>query len=346
MWWTSSGTDLHKQAWGNPKRRNEERKPHAGPNCRCSTLSFMTDGFKTTALILMPNVHILTSGSSFTPWDQWATSVCPPQSSFLCWTTSCSVSRLRWSWGLLPSTRSGVIPARSMWAQHLTSRLHIIEAILSCDTNIEQRGRGECQFNISCWQQFPSFRELCCCSCIAPPRRIPRSESLHTSSSSDVPIRTCLKRWKWLWRARPPAKVWSLRFCIHLCFKSQRYVAFFFVLVYHTHSPNEYSMTTYWICNHILSFCFSSNPEPSLYKVTMLCCFVFASEVGSYVWSHLTNLLRSEDPMKQTLIESLPEDIISRDFESEFLKYSSYADYTVSLGNFATQAAWWFWSHE
>lgn len=57
------------------------------------------------------------------------------------------------------------------------------------------------------------------------------------------------------------------------------------------------------------------------------------SLVGSYVWSHLTNVLRSEDPMKQALIESLPDDIISRDFEAEFLKYSSYADYTVSSGN-------------
>ncbi|XP_056913419.1 uncharacterized protein LOC130539234 isoform X1 [Takifugu flavidus] len=57
-----------------------------------------------------------------------------------------------------------------------------------------------------------------------------------------------------------------------------------------------------------------------------------SSQVGSYVWSHLTNLLRSEDPMKQTLIESLPDDIVSRDFEAEFLKYSSYADYTVSSG--------------
>lgn len=37
--------------------------------------------------------------------------------------------------------------------------------------------------------------------------------------------------------------------------------------------------------------------------------------------------------MKQALIESLPDDIISRDFEAEFLKYSSYSDYTVSSGN-------------
>lgn len=55
--------------------------------------------------------------------------------------------------------------------------------------------------------------------------------------------------------------------------------------------------------------------------------------VGSFVWSHLTNVLRSEDPMKQALIESLPDDIISRDFEAEFLKYSSYSDHTVASGN-------------
>ncbi|XP_035489892.2 uncharacterized protein LOC118310747 isoform X2 [Scophthalmus maximus] len=57
-----------------------------------------------------------------------------------------------------------------------------------------------------------------------------------------------------------------------------------------------------------------------------------SSQVGSFVWSHLTNVLRSEDPMKQALIESLPDDIISRDFEAEFLKYSSYSDYTAASG--------------
>ncbi|XP_074545635.1 uncharacterized protein LOC141804879 [Halichoeres trimaculatus] len=55
-----------------------------------------------------------------------------------------------------------------------------------------------------------------------------------------------------------------------------------------------------------------------------------SSQVGSYVWSHLTNVLKSEDPMKQALIESLPDDIITRDFEAEFMKYSSFSDYTVS----------------
>ncbi|XP_061654143.1 uncharacterized protein LOC133489262 isoform X2 [Phyllopteryx taeniolatus] len=57
-----------------------------------------------------------------------------------------------------------------------------------------------------------------------------------------------------------------------------------------------------------------------------------SSQVGSFVWSHLTNILRSDDPMKQTLIDSLPDDIISRDFEADFLKYSSYSDYTTTNG--------------
>ncbi|KAI9999783.1 hypothetical protein NQD34_011626 [Periophthalmus magnuspinnatus] len=54
-----------------------------------------------------------------------------------------------------------------------------------------------------------------------------------------------------------------------------------------------------------------------------------SSQVGSYVWSHLTSVLRSEDPFKQSLLQSLPDDIISRDFEGEFLKYSSYSDHTL-----------------
>ncbi|MEQ2290686.1 hypothetical protein AMECASPLE_005659 [Ameca splendens] len=57
-----------------------------------------------------------------------------------------------------------------------------------------------------------------------------------------------------------------------------------------------------------------------------------SSQVGSFVWSHLTGILQSEDPMKQTLIELLPDDIISRDFEAEFWKYSSYSDHTFVSG--------------
>ncbi|CAL8372779.1 unnamed protein product [Arctogadus glacialis] len=57
-----------------------------------------------------------------------------------------------------------------------------------------------------------------------------------------------------------------------------------------------------------------------------------SSQVGSFVWSHLTAVLKSDDPMKQTLMEALPDDIISKDFEAEFWKYSSYSDYTVATG--------------
>lgn len=67
-----------------------------------------------------------------------------------------------------------------------------------------------------------------------------------------------------------------------------------------------------------------------VFAIISFCCPVFP--VGSYVWTHLTNVLRSEDPMKQALIESLPDDIISRDFATEFLKYSSYSDNTVATG--------------
>lgn len=70
--------------------------------------------------------------------------------------------------------------------------------------------------------------------------------------------------------------------------------------------------------------------------VTFLCdngsILCLSSSVGAYVWSHLTSVLRSEDPSKQSLIESLPDDVISRDFEAEFLKYSSFSDYTVATG--------------
>ncbi|OCT64040.1 hypothetical protein XELAEV_18045141mg [Xenopus laevis] len=52
-------------------------------------------------------------------------------------------------------------------------------------------------------------------------------------------------------------------------------------------------------------------------------------QVGSFVWSHLSQLLESDDPLKQDLADSLPDDILSKDFEGEFWKYSSYSDATV-----------------
>lgn len=56
------------------------------------------------------------------------------------------------------------------------------------------------------------------------------------------------------------------------------------------------------------------------------------STVGSFVWSHLFNIQKTEDPLKKDLMESLPDDIISKDFEAEPWKYSSHTDYTVDTG--------------
>ncbi|XP_066536340.1 uncharacterized protein [Hoplias malabaricus] len=57
-----------------------------------------------------------------------------------------------------------------------------------------------------------------------------------------------------------------------------------------------------------------------------------SSQVGSFVWSHLFNIQKSEDPLKKDLAEALPHDIISKDFETETWKYSSYMDYTMDAG--------------
>lgn len=73
--------------------------------------------------------------------------------------------------------------------------------------------------------------------------------------------------------------------------------------------------------------------ERSIFSLQLSRILSLQSIVGSYVWSHLTSVLRSEDPSKLSLIESLPDDVISREFESEFLKYSSYSEYTVATGN-------------
>lgn len=54
--------------------------------------------------------------------------------------------------------------------------------------------------------------------------------------------------------------------------------------------------------------------------------------VGSFVWSHLFNIQKTEDPLKKELMELLPHDIISKDFEAEPWKYSSHMDYTMDAG--------------
>ncbi|XP_030814120.1 uncharacterized protein LOC115909152 isoform X2 [Camarhynchus parvulus] len=53
-----------------------------------------------------------------------------------------------------------------------------------------------------------------------------------------------------------------------------------------------------------------------------------SSQVGSFVWSHLTQLLETDDPLKEHLRDSIPDEILSKDFDWETWKYSSYSDVT------------------
>ncbi|XP_033023614.1 uncharacterized protein LOC117057008 [Lacerta agilis] len=53
-----------------------------------------------------------------------------------------------------------------------------------------------------------------------------------------------------------------------------------------------------------------------------------SSQVGSFVWRHLSELLETDDPLKQHLKNSLPHDIIDKEFEGETWKFSSYSDVT------------------
>ncbi|XP_045316683.1 uncharacterized protein LOC123589086, partial [Leopardus geoffroyi] len=53
-----------------------------------------------------------------------------------------------------------------------------------------------------------------------------------------------------------------------------------------------------------------------------------STQVGSFVWSHLLQLLETDDPLKRALRETLPEDILSQEFHPEAWKHSSYSDIT------------------
>lgn len=54
--------------------------------------------------------------------------------------------------------------------------------------------------------------------------------------------------------------------------------------------------------------------------------------VGSFVWSHLLQLLETGDPLKRALREAIPEDIVSQEFHPETWKHSSYSDVTFRSG--------------
>ncbi|PNJ03152.1 T0192163 isoform 2, partial [Pongo abelii] len=53
-----------------------------------------------------------------------------------------------------------------------------------------------------------------------------------------------------------------------------------------------------------------------------------STQVGSFVWSHLLQLLETHDPLKRALRDTLPKDILSREFHPEMWKHSSYSDAT------------------
>ncbi|XP_054390682.1 uncharacterized protein LOC100440962 isoform X2 [Pongo abelii] len=53
-----------------------------------------------------------------------------------------------------------------------------------------------------------------------------------------------------------------------------------------------------------------------------------STQVGSFVWSHLLQLLETHDRLKRALRDTLPKDILSREFHPEMWKHSSYSDAT------------------
>ncbi|KAM6155924.1 uncharacterized protein ACDL77_025152 [Rhynchocyon petersi] len=53
-----------------------------------------------------------------------------------------------------------------------------------------------------------------------------------------------------------------------------------------------------------------------------------STQVGSFVWSHLQQLLETDDPLKQALRDVLPEDVLAREFHPEIWKHSTYSDVT------------------
>ncbi|XP_046708205.1 uncharacterized protein LOC124387728 [Silurus meridionalis] len=80
---------------------------------------------------------------------------------------------------------------------------------------------------------------------------------------------------------------------------------------------------------HQLMYC----PDQEVFKIVKdTLSNETSTQVGSFVWSHLLNIMKTEDPLKRELMESLPHDIISKDFEAEPWKYSSHMDFTMNTG--------------
>lgn len=67
--------------------------------------------------------------------------------------------------------------------------------------------------------------------------------------------------------------------------------------------------------------------------------------MGSFVWSHLLQLLETDDPLKRALREAIPESILSREFHPETWKHSSYSDVTFHSG-MAVLGKCLLWDHK
>ncbi|XP_046361600.2 uncharacterized protein LOC124138779 [Haliotis rufescens] len=63
-----------------------------------------------------------------------------------------------------------------------------------------------------------------------------------------------------------------------------------------------------------------------------------ANQVGSFVWSHLTNLMETASPQKQTIRRILEDKTLQREFDLETLKYSRNYEGSLFLEKFNTGA--------
>ena len=63
-----------------------------------------------------------------------------------------------------------------------------------------------------------------------------------------------------------------------------------------------------------------------------------ASQVGSFIWSHLTNLMESSSPHKQSIRTILEKEDLKREFDLEKLKYSRNYEGSLFFERFNTGA--------
>lgn len=278
----------------------------------------------------------MSPGRFYMHWNPWETLVCPRQPSLLCLTAVRSASQRRLSWDLLPFRPSDASPAQLMWVNADAALFLNGGAIIICSqmTQMYPIIQAEC-FNEmvidSWWLEVEVKRWAGVLTAVSFPQRSVLLQ-LYSSSPEDPEVR--IAAYQQLLRCPDQDVFEVVKATLRTETSSQGLTQTAVKL-----------QTNHWISDHVLCL----NPLCRPFLSSLFSSFVwyfklllFLFLVGSFVWSHLTNVLRSEDPMKQALIESLPDDIISRDFEAEFLKYSSYSDYTAASGD--DRFKWRKWS--